>query len=67
MTAFEFLKYLKEKWPWWQYSNSQLFRLLRDRAVQINGVKPTPYERVEFPITNLVIHPNNKGIKTTLV
>lgn len=47
-------------------SNSEVYRLLKDGAVIINGKKPQPNEYVEYPVKELVFFPSGKR-KTTLV
>ena len=47
-------------------SNSEVYRLLKNRSVIINGKKPQPNEYVEYPVTELVFFPSGKR-KTTLV
>lgn len=72
MIALEYLKSLPRMWlpmvsergihhP----SNSDLWRLLSRGSVIINGKKPSPNEKIKFPITELVFYP--KGKRVTII
>ena len=72
MTAFQFLKefpYLPvsiERPLSGKPSNSEKRRWLTNKAVLVNGVRPTPDEEIKYHITELVFFPRGKR-KTTMV
>jgi len=69
MTAFAFLKWLKENWtlplstekPCQPVSNSELRRWIEKKSVRINLTFPKADDILTLPITDLVFHP--KGHK----
>ena len=74
MTAYEYLKSFRE-WsalpmsierPCTEATNSELKRWLKNSAVIINGKKPKPNDKIEFPITELVYFSKGKR-KTTVI
>ena len=75
MNALEFLLDLKKEWgvpmsvdsetPK-KASNSEVRRWLQNKAVLMNGVRPSLNDEVEFPVTELVFFPKGKR-RTTFV
>lgn len=47
-------------------SNGELRRWLNNGSVLINGVKPKPSDRIEYPVTQLVYFPKNPNKRTTV-
>ena len=47
-------------------SNAELKRWFEKGSIQINGVRPKPFDLIEFPIWQLIYHPEGNR-KTTLV
>jgi hypothetical protein len=47
-------------------SNNECRRLLMNRSVLINGIKPLPDDEVEFPIWQLIFFPGSKN-RTTII
>lgn len=48
-------------------SNAELKRWFANKCIQINNKIVSETEEIFFPITNLVLFPNNKKAKCTLV
>lgn len=73
MTALEFLISLRPSIPMGmngnkpvQASNGQIRRWLQDKAVVINGLRPSPTDEVTFPVTQVVFFPNSDERRTTI-
>jgi hypothetical protein len=48
-------------------SNSELGRWLKDKVLQINGKSVGPKDEIEFPITSVVLFPNARKRRCTLL
>jgi len=69
MTALEYLHEHLKEFPYLHStegdklnkpSNSELKRWLMKASVIINGVRPKPWDTIEYPITELVFFPKSK-------
>lgn len=61
MTSFEYIKSLPRHWlPPKGASNSQIFRWLNSGSVIINGERPHPHDKIDFPIKELVFFPSGR-------
>lgn len=76
-TALEYLKHInlygtiplyfsKSNRDEMKNSNSELYSMLKDRAVLINGIYPLPSDEIETPIKQLMFFPNGKRKATML-
>lgn len=76
MTALEYLKLLRDRCNCLPLSkkadgtfeipsNNQLRVLLKNKSIQINGVRPDVFDEIEFPITELIFFPKS-GSRVTI-
>jgi hypothetical protein len=74
MTAIQYLRSLHEVCVFQTQergvgpaTNSELGRWLKSKALQINGVALGPTDRISFPIQSVVLFPNSRKKRTTLL
>lgn len=48
-------------------SNSELGRWLKDKALHINGLSIAPTDKMPYPIKSVVLFPNSRKRRTTLL
>lgn len=73
LTALDFMKRLHATCHFWSReqnrtaSNSELRRWLEHGAIVFNTEKVSPNELIDFPVFSLVMFPNSKVNRITLV
>ena len=69
VNAFQFFRENIELWPHdhdgKRPSNGTVRRWLTQKAVRVNGKRPTMHDNIEFPIWDLVFFPGGKHATTT--
>jgi hypothetical protein len=74
MTALQYLRSLNEVCVFQTRergvgpaSNSELARWLKDKAMHINGVALAPADKIPYPVKSVVLFPNSRKKRTTLL
>lgn len=72
MTAYEYIKFIpylpasKEGNKIGRPSNAEIRRWLEKGSVIINGTTPKPYDKIKFPIIELIFFPSS-NLKVTII